>query len=129
MVASKDEEVGGLAIFSAFSHSTFPLPGCVGLGHGGATSPKSHEASDLEASCGARAQGGWGWLQDQLSHPHLSAGSPEGSIPFYQAGRGPCEPARGDGGQGTSVLQWLLGSGTLFLQGPPGPTGVDSVVQ
>lgn len=39
VVASKDEEVGGLAIFSAFSHSTFPLPGCVGLGHGGATSP------------------------------------------------------------------------------------------
>lgn len=51
------------AIFSAFSHSAFPLPGCTGLRNGGATSPKSHEAGDLEASCGAGAREGRDWLR------------------------------------------------------------------
>lgn len=51
--------------------------------------------------------------------------------PIYQAGRAPCEPARGGGGgQGTSVLQWLLGSGVPSShRSLQAPTGVDSVVQ
>lgn len=74
VVASQDEEVGGLAIFSASLTALFL---CLAVWGWGLEAPRlqSHEASDLEASCGARARGGWGWLQDQLSYPHLSAGS------------------------------------------------------
>lgn len=106
------------AIFSAFSHSAFPLPGCMALGHGGATSPKSHEAGDLEASCGARARGGWGWLRVGSPTPTcllaaLRAEFPA-ALPMKQAGA----HVSLSGG-----LRRLLGSGgPSSSQEPAGPT-------
>lgn len=119
----EDGEVGGLAIFSASSHSTSP-PGCVGLGHGGATSPKSHEAGDLEASCGSGARGGWGWIPDQTFRPHLCARSPEGSIacrPICQASRGPREPVREAGARGHWCCSGCWEWHTPLPTEPPGP--------
>lgn len=131
VVASKDEEVGGLSL----APSLTALFLCLAVWGWGMEAPllQSHEASDLEASCGARARRGWGWLQDQLFHPHLSAGSPEGNIPchpIYHASRGPCEPVRGAEAKG----HWCCSGCWEVEYLPPhrslqAPPSVDSVVQ